>query len=187
MKQTDPSGQRPPRRHDGLGRGNADGLAGEHRFTDLGQIILLALFAAAWVSDSFFLHYSLLAAPHVPVFVRLPLSAGILIAALLLALPAHGAVFGESARRSGVVTTGTFSLVRHPMYLGSWLFLVALVVATLSLASAGVSLAALVFYCLVARHEEKLLLQRFGSEYQEYRRRVPMFFPLKFRRSPSSK
>jgi len=32
-------------------------------------------------------------------------------------------------------------------------------------------------YVLLARREERQMLERFGEQYRAYRRRVPMFFP----------
>ena len=154
-------------------------LAGEHAFTDGGQLILLVVFLGVWVTDSFVFHYSVLAAESVPLSVRLPVAAVILFISAYLALTAHRQVFGGDARAGGLITSGVFSLVRHPMYLGSWLFFCGLVSATLSYASAGVVLVMAVFYCYVARYEERLLIKTFGAEYQEYRTRVPMVFPLK--------
>ena len=157
-------------------------LAGEHAFTDIGQLVLLVIFLAAWITDSFLFHYSVFVARYIPVYVRLPVGIIVLIFSALLALSAHKAVFGEAVKKPNVITDKVFSLVRHPMYLGSWLFFVGLMITTLSLASAVVSIVIFVFYYRVAKYEEKLLLEKFGIEYQKYKARVPMLFPLKFGR-----
>jgi protein-S-isoprenylcysteine O-methyltransferase Ste14 len=154
-------------------------LAGEHALTDAGQLILYLFFLAAWISDSFVLHYSLLGAALLPLYVRVPLGLAALAGALGLALPAHRAIFGSPDRKPGVVGEGVFSWVRHPMYIGSWLLPVGLTILTGSLASAGVCALILVFYYLVARYEEKLLLDRHGTEYRDYMARVPMFFRIR--------
>jgi protein-S-isoprenylcysteine O-methyltransferase Ste14 len=36
---------------------------------------------------------------------------------------------------------------------------------------------ATLYFVLAARHEERSLVMQFGSEYEEYRRSVPMFLP----------
>jgi protein-S-isoprenylcysteine O-methyltransferase Ste14 len=46
-----------------------------------------------------------------------------------------------------------------------------------SLAAAAVWLIIIAFYWFVARYEEKLLLEKFGPEYEHYMREVPMFLP----------
>jgi protein-S-isoprenylcysteine O-methyltransferase Ste14 len=155
-------------------------LAGEHAFTDTGQLVLYLVFLAAWVTDSFVFHYSL-AGAALPLYVRIPLGAAALAGSAALALPAHKMIFGDADHEGGVVSAGVYARVRHPMYLGSWLLPVGLTLLTGSLASAGVCLAILLFYLLVARYEERLLLDRYGAEYAEYMARVPMFFPLRLR------
>jgi protein-S-isoprenylcysteine O-methyltransferase Ste14 len=40
----------------------------------------------------------------------------------------------------------------------------------------------LVAYYRLARLEEREMVRRFGRLYRDYRRRVPMFFPLLFKR-----
>jgi len=164
------------------GRSN---LAGEHALTDVGQLVLYLLFLGTWVSDSFVFRYSLTAAA-VPLFVRIPLCVAALAGSLALALPAHKAIFGDTGREPGVVRDGVYARVRHPMYLGSWLFPVGLTILTGSLASAAACVLILAFYLFVSRYEERLLLEKYGAEYRKYMARVPMFFPLRLRRRGGS-
>jgi protein-S-isoprenylcysteine O-methyltransferase Ste14 len=75
-------------------------------------------------------------------------------------------------------TTGPYSVVRHPLYLGS--LTIGLGVSALS--ENPLVLALFVAYFLVQysttiRHEEEVLKQAFGDEYAEYARRVPCFVP----------
>ncbi|MBK7929636.1 MAG: isoprenylcysteine carboxylmethyltransferase family protein [Bryobacterales bacterium] len=96
---------------------------------------------------------------------------GELAGALVLA-PLGAGLYWWALRsgESGLVTGGAFAVVRHPMYLGFFL----LVVATALLASARWTLAAaVVVYALgtelrVAR-EEAELGRRFGDEHASYR------------------
>jgi len=77
----------------------------------------------------------------------------------------------------GLVTTGVYSLVRHPQYLG---WLLAHVGASI-LASAQASLlftpvlVAVVY--LISRAEEADLSEAFGDEYRRYQEKVPMLIP----------
>jgi len=157
---------------------NRNELAGEHRYTDTGQLVLFAVFLIVWITDSFLIPHSVFLAVHVPVSIRLAIGILTLIASVLLVLSAHRAVFGKLCRKPGVISKGAFSLVRHPMYFGSWLFSAGLVSITFSLSSAAVSIMIFIFYYLVARHEELLLLKKFGAAYRRYQDRVPMFVPL---------
>jgi protein-S-isoprenylcysteine O-methyltransferase Ste14 len=158
---------------------NRDGLAGEHALTDIGQLVLLVVFLGIWISDSFVAHYSVFAAKYVPLVVRLPVALALLGASASLALRAHRLIFGKAAPAGVLITSGVFSCVRHPMYLGSWLFVCALTVGTFSMASTALVLMTGLFYYRVARYEEILLLKVYGAEYRDYRSRVPMFFPFR--------
>jgi protein-S-isoprenylcysteine O-methyltransferase Ste14 len=87
----------------------------------------------------------------------------------------------ETHRPKTVVTTGVYSIVRHPQYLGGLL------------AHLGISILLSVFYSLlltpmiivvlylISRKEEKEILREFGKEYEDYREKVPMLIlKLKF-------
>jgi len=154
-------------------------LAGEHKLTDAGQLVLFGVFLVTWITDSFLFRYSVFLARYVPVYIRLPVGTVVLIVSALLALSALKAVFGEAVEKPTLLTDGVFAIVRHPMYLGSWLFSAGLVSITLSLSSALVSIGIIVFYYGVSKYEEDLLSNKFGAEYQKYKARVSMFFPLK--------
>jgi protein-S-isoprenylcysteine O-methyltransferase Ste14 len=162
-------------------------LAGEHALTDIGQLVIFIVFMVTCITDTFFFHYSVFLAIHVPAYIRVPVGLAVLFVSTLLALSAHQVLFGNRRDRSGVITTRVFSLVRHPLYFGSWLFSFGLVITTFSLASGAVSLGLLLFYYRVARYEERLLIRKFGGEYREYQSRVAMLFPIKLRRKQHAK
>ncbi|MBN1687066.1 MAG: isoprenylcysteine carboxylmethyltransferase family protein [Spirochaetales bacterium] len=157
---------------------NDKSRGGEHVCTDTGQAILLVIFFVVWITDSFIFHYSMVLADIVPIYVRLPVSAVLLAASALLALPAHKAVFGTPGERPPVITAGVYRIVRHPMYCGSWLFFLGIAVTTLSIASLGVAGVVFFFYVYVARHEEIYLTDKYAEEYGLYQASVRMLFPL---------
>jgi len=163
----------------GARHSNRHDLAGEHAFADTGQLILFAVFLITWITDSFLLRYSILLSLRVLFYIRFPAGMATLVCSALLAQSAHRAVFGKPDRKPGVICSGVFSIVRHPMYLGSWLFTVGLVILTTSVSSAAVSIFSLLVYDLVARGEELLLVKKYGDEYREYQVRVPMLFPFR--------
>jgi protein-S-isoprenylcysteine O-methyltransferase Ste14 len=88
-------------------------------------------------------------------------------------------VFGKTREEPQVITTGVFSIVRHPIYFGSILLYLGFILLSLSLLSVLIWFIIIIFYYMISRHEEKLLTQRFGSAYEEYRKKVPMLFPIK--------
>lgn len=84
----------------------------------------------------------------------------------------------RAREESRLATKGPYALVRHPQYTGLFLALFGEGVVhwptILSLAAVPVIAFA---YALLARKEERQMLERFGTEYREYQRRVPMFLP----------
>ncbi len=76
-----------------------------------------------------------------------------------------------------IATTGVYSIVRHPQYLG-WL-----------LAHVGFSFLLSAYYSIlftpvlasivymISKKEEEELIKEFGDEYRDYRERVPMLIP----------
>jgi protein-S-isoprenylcysteine O-methyltransferase Ste14 len=154
-----------------------DDLAGEHKCGDLGQIVFLFLFLIVWAADSFFLHYTDFVAQHIPLWLRLVVGVIVIAVSLYFAKAGLKIVFGETREIPGVISDGVFGMVRHPIYLGSVLFYLGMIIFTLSLAAVGVWLAILVFYHYISLYEERLLLAKFGNDYAEYMKKVPMWLP----------
>lgn len=84
----------------------------------------------------------------------------------------------RAAEQSGLVTTGPYRLVRHPIYLGlSTLALGQAVAFGSALAAAAVVVAIVPSFLWRARVEEELLARVFGEHYLQYRRRTNMLIP----------
>lgn len=86
-------------------------------------------------------------------------------------------------REHHLVTTGPYAWMRHPFYVG---YLVIWLGAFLLTANLGVGLTNAVVWTLLVirtRTEDRLLQERFGDAYADYRRRVGPFWP---KRGPSS-
>jgi protein-S-isoprenylcysteine O-methyltransferase Ste14 len=152
-------------------------LTGEHAVSDIGQLVLACLLAATWIADSFFLKYTTFLNDHVPLAVRIPLAVALLGLSAYLAWTGMSMVFGETREEPVVIRTGVFRVVRHPIYLSEMLLYLGLLMLSLSLAAAVVWCMAVVFLHYISRWEEKLLLARFGEEYAQYMRDVPMWIP----------
>jgi protein-S-isoprenylcysteine O-methyltransferase Ste14 len=163
------------RRHAGR-----EDLTGEHKFGDAIQLVLLIVFLVVWILDSFVLGFSTFLAESVPWYVRFPVGVFLLIFTFFLEKSGLNTVFGRPQETPHVITGGVFSLVRHPIYLGAILGYTGMICMTLSLASAALLVIIIAFYWYISRYEEKLLTQRFGDEYREYMRKIPMLFPIKF-------
>jgi len=154
-----------------------DDLTGEHALTDIGQIVLLVLFAGAWIADSFILHATTFLNATIPVGVRIPIGVVLLVLSLYLARSSIRIIFGEARETPHVVRKGPFSVVRHPMYLSEIVLYLAMLLFSVSLMAGGVWLLGIAFLTYVARAEERLLLKRFGEQYAGYKREAGMWLP----------
>ena len=154
-------------------------LTGEHAFSDIGQLIFLVIFLVVWIADSFVFKYSTFLTQYVSNYIRVPIALIVLVISGLLAWTGLKIVFRETREEPQVIATGVFSIVRHPIYLSSILLYLGFILLSLSLLSALVWILIIVFYYIISRYEEKLLIQRFGSVYEEYKKKVPMLLPIK--------
>ncbi len=75
-----------------------------------------------------------------------------------------------------ISTRGAYSLVRHPMYVSYSLFFVGIPLALLNLLLLG-CVPGILGYYRIAQEEERVLINRFGEEYIQYKKRVGMFMP----------
>ena len=76
-----------------------------------------------------------------------------------------------------LVTDGLHRFVRHPLYLGTFLFLWGLFLL-IPIWSLLVVNMVITVYTLIGIHlEEKKLISIFGEQYLEYRKKVPMIWP----------
>jgi protein-S-isoprenylcysteine O-methyltransferase Ste14 len=86
---------------------------------------------------------------------------------------------GRVTRKAGhhVIDTGPYGLVRHPIYTG----LLLAVIATALLKPDGLGLAGVALlvlgFVVKARLEERFLSEELGPDYAAYRHRVPMLVP----------
>ena len=154
-----------------------DDLTGEHAVGDAGQIILACLFAATWIVDTFFLSYTTFLNHYVPQGVRIPCGVVMLVLSYILVRKGLSIVFGEKRETPGVIRKSVFGVVRHPVYLSEILLYLGLLMLSISLAAAVVWVIAIGFLHYISRYEERLLLARFGEEYERYMREVPMWIP----------
>ncbi len=79
-------------------------------------------------------------------------------------------------RNDRLFTGAGYGLVRHPLYLGCSLILAFRPVQTWNGAASAAAIVA--YFYIGTFHEERRLLHTYGREYEEYRKRVPRFFPL---------
>jgi len=155
-------------------------LSGEHRWGDAGQLIFFLIFLGIWITDSFVFHYSTFLQESVPNYARIAIAGPVLLAGWILARNGMKAVFGTRREKPELISTGVFSIVRHPIYTGALLFYLGSILMTMSLASAALWVVIIAFYIYLCKYEERLLAEDFGNDYLEYKKRTGMLFPRLF-------
>jgi len=99
-------------------------------------------------------------------------------AVALLGLAVRAAAAGHLRRAKGIADTGPYARTRNPLYFGSALLALGFLVAAHSLVPAlllGAYFA--VFYPTVMRREEAELRWNYGTAFEDYAKRVPLFLP----------
>jgi protein-S-isoprenylcysteine O-methyltransferase Ste14 len=117
--------------------------------------------------------YLVSAQPTVPLLIT-----GSIVALMGLGIRAYAAGHVQKDKRLAV--SGPYAYTRNPLYLGSLLIGVGLVLAGAQWALGVVFVIFfLVVYGPVMRREERNLRQRFGQTFDEYAAAVPLFFPVR--------
>jgi len=83
----------------------------------------------------------------------------------------------EMHRAERIVTTGFYSIVRHPQYLGGLSAHVGISFLLSAWYSLLSTLLMVVLIYLISRKEEEELIREFGKEYENYKEKVPMLIP----------
>jgi protein-S-isoprenylcysteine O-methyltransferase Ste14 len=149
---------------------------GEHPFGDAGQQIAVGLFLVVWIVDSFLLKRTTFLAAHVPLGIRLAVLALLAIIAACLCRSGH-VVVSHDRKPEGLVTTGAFRYVRHPLYLASILLYLGVAFSTMSILALAIFVLISLYYDFLATYEEQLLEARFGDEYAAYRAKTGKWLP----------
>jgi protein-S-isoprenylcysteine O-methyltransferase Ste14 len=135
----------------------------------LAALLTLAEIVSAEVVNGRYFSFTRYLAPILGVF---SLS---LIFAPIFTLQRQGTVQpgGNYMQATVVVDSGLFAIVRHPQYLGYMCLNVTFMLISQHWLVLLLGSLAIIFYYLYALQEEKPLLEKFGSPYREYMRRVP--------------
>ncbi|HRW22346.1 MAG: isoprenylcysteine carboxylmethyltransferase family protein [Proteiniphilum sp.] len=70
---------------------------------------------------------------------------------------------------------GIYRISRNPMYVGFGLFTISSMIYTMNYTIIALGLFSLVVYHLIIKSEEKFLLNRFGDDYEVYRKKVKRY------------
>ena len=86
-------------------------------------------------------------------------------------------VLFEAQRRRTLATTGVYSYVRHPQYVGFVLVMFGFLLQWPTLLTLAMFPVLVFMYVRLARIEEREARKEFGDAYDRYAARVPAFFP----------
>ena len=90
---------------------------------------------------------------------------------------------GHLRKEKALAVSGPYRFSRNPLYLGNFVMGVGIVVGAHSWWVLGLFVVYFaVFYPLIIRRERERMKELFPEQYEEYRRRVPSFFPSLLRR-----
>jgi protein-S-isoprenylcysteine O-methyltransferase Ste14 len=78
-----------------------------------------------------------------------------------------------------LVTSGIYSKVRHPIYLGRMLLNIGFLIMFPIIPMLFVAIVFVIVWYLMALSEEMFLMKKFSKSYKKYKEKVPMFIPKK--------
>ena len=141
------------------------------------HILMPLIFIAIWILDSNVFRISTILDNFVPFLLRVMLFIVVLITALSFIQISHNILFKDHEPPNTVIDRGILGRTRNPMYFGILLIYVALIFLSISLISIGIFFLIFLVYNKMAIFEEKILEEKFGNEFLEYKKRVPRWFP----------
>ena len=106
--------------------------------------------------------------------ILLPLSNIIMLIGIVLIIVGWKQIFNA---KGGLVTTGIYAHVRNPQYLGMLLLTFGMNVQWLTILSLVLWPLLAVLYYRLAQEEAKIMEEKFGERFREYKRAVPLFIP----------
>jgi len=86
-------------------------------------------------------------------------------------------VLYEAQKRHALATSGVYSYVRHPQYVGFILVMLGFLVQWPTLLTLAMFPVLVFMYTRLAKTEERMSIAEFGDQYERYMREVPGFIP----------
>jgi len=83
----------------------------------------------------------------------------------------------ETHRAEKIVSSGLYSIIRHPQYFGGVLAHIGITILLSAFLSLIITPIIIVLNILISWKEERELIKEFGKEYEDYMKKVPMFIP----------
>lgn len=155
-----------------------DHLGKEMPYSHLLQFLCFFAFIITWVVDTLFLSISKELNDSIHIIFRVFAFVITLIFGYYLMRKVHEVALDESTEEERkLITTGVFSRIRHPLYLGTMMFYLSFIFLYISLLSIIVFVFIAIIYDILARYEEKDLVRLLGSEYEDYIKKSSRWIP----------
>ena len=152
-------------------------LAGEYRWGDTGQIVLIIVFIIGMTSDLFLIKISDSWQDIFAWYFRIAVFIPLLFIAGYFSQRAPKIVFQQERDEPIIIKTDVFAIIRHPMYFGSILIYLGFVILSFSLIAFIIFIIIVIFYFYLCRYEEQILIEKLGDQYKNYMKKVPMLIP----------
>lgn len=127
--------------------------------------------------DNGHLWYSLLGLEGNPHLNPFHLLSNLLILAGFIIVYKSWKILHASQQQETLATTGPYAYVRHPQYVGFILVMIGFLFMWPTLTTLVMFPILVCVYIRLAKREEDIVLEQFGSAYLDYRKNVPAFIP----------
>jgi protein-S-isoprenylcysteine O-methyltransferase Ste14 len=128
-----------------------------------------------WLT-AFFLPHMVVPPNEALVVVRI-LGSVFFVGGMVVFFVCAGQVYLGKLLKKGVATKGLYTLIRHPQYLGLGLAALGLAIMWPRFLTLALLAVMLFLYYLLAKDEERRMINRFGESYIAYMNRTGMFLP----------
>lgn len=88
--------------------------------------------------------------------------------------------YSEKPNQSVLVLSGLYKFVRHPLYFSTIILMLGIILISPTLHLILLSLVVFIYLVIGSRLEEKKLIEEFGEDYIEYRKKVKGLIPFVF-------
>jgi protein-S-isoprenylcysteine O-methyltransferase Ste14 len=139
-------------------------IAEEHPEGDKYQLMMMGVFLAIWITDSFIVKATLFTVG--PWYQRTAVGLLVLVFGAYLVNESHKLVIASG--EPVFIEWGVYSWARHPMYLGIMLVYLGLTISTASVASMVILVGIFYVYDRIAGYEESRIIEKLGEKYLEY-------------------
>jgi len=157
-------------------------------FTEMYGFPLTIYFLSGWLSEKFpgldiFSHNNghiwatLLDTKINPHFHPIHIASNIFIVVGFIMLSSAWKVLHKAQKEGTVATTGLYSKMRHPQYVGFVLIMFGFLLMWPTILTIAMFPVLLYMYYRLGKSEESDSIQAFGDEYREYVKRTPAFIP----------